>query len=200
MPSLETVTARTPIRMSIANLRTGETQDVLANPNEIEVAIDVGWNELEVPGMSHTPLQFKNVSNASIPLEFYCSEFMHGRDTLDDHSRFLQSLCYPDYDANSVLEGAPPRVLLVWPNVLSMTVVFRSLSIRFTHFSVEDGHPIRFTASAKVSEIRDVRLSSADVRAQGLRRGSSSTVGSTPQSGPWTGGDGGTSSGGAGVA
>lgn len=199
--TLETV-ARTPVRMTLANLRTGETQPVMANPDQIELAIDVGWNELVVPGQSHEPLQFQNVKNTSFPLDLYCSEYMdQGKiNSLDDHSRFLQSLCYPDYDANNVLEGAPPRILVIWPNVLSMTVVIRSLAIRYTHFSIEDGHPTRFTASAKVSEIRDVRLSSADVRAQGFRRGQSASTGSTPLTGAWTGDNGGTSSGGGNIA
>lgn len=200
MPALETV-ARNPVRVTIANLRTGETQPVMTNPEQIELVIDVGWNELEVPGQSHVPLQFKNVSNTTFPLDLYCSEYMDAGklNSLDDHSRFLQSLCYPDYDANNVLEGAPPRILVIWPNVLSMTVVIRSLGIKYTHFSIEDGHPTRFTAAVKVSEIRDVRLSSADVRAQGFRRGQSASTGSTPLTGAWSGDGGGTSSGGGSV-
>lgn len=194
-------TAAAPVRMTITNLRTGETQTVMANPRELELAFDVGWNDLEVPGQSHTPLQFKNVGNVGFPLELYCSEFMNDRITLDDHSRFLQSLCYPDYDASNVLEGAPPRVLIVWPNVMSLTVIFRSFSIRYTHFALDDGRPIRFTASVKVSEIRDMRLSAADVRAQGFRRGASASTGATPTSGgAWAGGNGGTSNGGTGAA
>jgi hypothetical protein len=104
---------------------------------------------------------------------------------MDDFERFLESLCYPDFAANGILEGAPPRILIVWPKVLSMQVVVKgTFSLKRTQFA-SDGHCTRFTATLPVSEIRDGRLSAADVRTQGLRRSAASI--STPSSGGGTG-------------
>lgn len=171
--------ARPAVKVTLVNLRTMEEQPVLANPTELETAIDVGWNNLIVPGLSHEPMQYKNTGNVGFTLTLECSEFDFDSIVLDDHERFLTSLCYPEYDANSILEGAPPRVLVVWPKVLSMQIVVMSLRIKRTQFA-SDGRALRFVATVAVAEIRDVRLSAGDVRTQGLRRSTSSSSGTTP--------------------
>ena len=177
--------ARPHVRVTLCNVRTMEEQPALANPTELETTIEVGWNKLAVPGLSHEVMQYKNTGNVGFPLTIECSEFDYSAEVMDDFERFLESACYADYQPNGILEAAPPRLLIVWPKVLSMLIVVESLSIKRTQFAAEDGRTLRYTASIKVTEIRDARITAADVRAQGLRRSAAS-----PPKGPASGGTG----------
>ena len=91
---------------------------------------------------------------------------------MDDWRRFLLSLCYPSGAAGSIVDGGPPRVLFVWPELFSMTVVVSGLKIRHTRFA-RTGGTTRYFATLTVEEIRDVRITSEDVRRQGTRRSTS---------------------------
>lgn len=171
-----------PVRVSITNLRTLETKEVLANPRELEIAVDVEWTEQKVPGLSHVPLQYENTGNVGFPLELYLSEYQYSKEVVDDWRNFLWAFAYPDYDASDILEGAPARMMIVWPNVLSLTCVLRSIRMKHVSFAL-DGRATRSIATIQTNEIRDVRIGASDVRAQGVRRAQATSAGSTPTSG-----------------
>jgi hypothetical protein len=162
--------ARPHVKVTLVNMRTMEEQPVLANPQDLETALEVNWNNLVVPGLSHEILQYRNTSNVSFPLALECTEFDFSREVMDDFERFLEACCYPDYGAQGILQGAPPNILIVWPKVLSMTVVIKSFNVKRTQFAADDGRCIRYTANLKVEEKRDGRLGASDVRARGMRR------------------------------
>ncbi len=162
---------QTPIRMSIANVSTGDSIEAQFNPTEFEEAIEVVWARQTVPGLSHQPLQFVHTGNTKFTLELNF-EAQDPTVSLEENHyarRFLQSLCYPRRGAQDVLGGAPPRALFVWPSVISLTCVVTALSFKYGRFNL-DGTPIQFTAKVSLEEIRDVRLLSEDVLADGTQR------------------------------
>lgn len=164
----------TPPRMHLIDLTTGEDREVMFNPEQITEEVQVAYTKLTVPGMSHQPIQYTNTGNHAIPIELYMeAHTARARDTLDDWRRFVLSLAYPKGNAGSINDGAPPRVLFVWPNVWSFSCVLLGLRIASTQFSVEDLRITRCTATLTLEEIRDVRLTSEDVRRNGTRRSSS---------------------------
>ena len=167
---LEIVSER-PARMSIANVSSGESVEAQFNPTEFEEALDVNWTRQTVPGLSHQPLQFVNTNNAKFTLElnFEVLDDTTDIDQIHYSRRFLQSLCYPQQGAEDIAGGGPPRVLFVWPNVVSLTCVITSLSFKYGRFNV-DGMPIQFTSKVALEEIRDVRLLSEDVLSNGTQR------------------------------
>lgn len=159
-----------PRRMYLTDLRTAETFEAQFNPTELEESIDVAYSELGVPGLPHAPLQYSGTSNKKFEFELFVST--HGaleRGLGEDFRRFLESLCYPAAVADTVLTGAPPRVLFVWPRLVSLTCVIRTLKFRHQRFAI-DGGTTRYVASVSVSEIRDARLTSDDVRRVGTIR------------------------------
>lgn len=165
------VASRAPARMSLANLATGEAIEAQFNPTELEEALEVNWARQVVPGLSHQPLQYVHTGNDKFTLELYfesldptadLAQLLHAR-------RFLQSLCYPRRGAQEVVGGTPPRVLFVWPTVVSLTTVIAALSFKYSRFNLA-GTPTEFTAKVTLEEIRDVRLVSEDVLANGTRR------------------------------
>ena len=157
--------------MAIANVATGESVEAQFNPTEFEEALEVNWARQTVPGLSHQPLQFVNTGNAKFTLElnFEVQDPNADLDQIHHARRFLQSLCYPRRGAEDVASGGPPRALFVWPNVVSLTCVVTALSFKYGRFNVE-GTPVQFTAKVTVEEIRDMRLLSEDVLADGTRR------------------------------
>ncbi|TMQ08631.1 MAG: peptidoglycan-binding protein [Deltaproteobacteria bacterium] len=169
------VAAQTPARMSIANVSSGESIEAQFNPTELEEALEVNWARQTVPGLSHQPLQFVNTGNLKFTLEL---QFEARSATADidrnlQARRFLQSLCYPRRGAANVAGGGPPRVLFVWPTFVSLTCVIASLSFKYSRFNLA-ATPIQFSAKLALEEIRDVRLLSEDVLANGTQRSGAS--------------------------
>lgn len=165
----------TPRKMSLADISNGDFIEAQYNPVKLKRKIQVVWNKLKVLGHSHEPLQYSNTSNVSFAfdLAFSCwddrASPVQMAKIIDNAQRFLQSLCYSKRGGQDIVSGAPPRVLFVWPKLVSLTARIEEIEIEDTDFNVE-GASIRFTASIKLEEIRDARLFSEDVRATGMRR------------------------------
>ncbi len=165
------VAGQRPARMSIANVSSGDSIEAQFNPTEFEEALEVNWARQTVPGLSHQPLQYVNTGNTKFTLElnFEAQDPATSLDQIHLARRFLQSLCYLRRGAEDVIGGGPPRALFVWPNVVSLTCVITALSFKYGRFNIE-GTPIQFTAKVALEEIRDVRLLSEDVLADGTQR------------------------------
>lgn len=159
-----------PERMHLIDLSTAEDFEVLFNPEVIQEDLQVIYARQTVPGLSHQVLQYTHTGNEQVALDLYAyGEGAPGRILVDDFRRFLKSLCYPRGFAGTIDDGAPPRVLFVWPNVWTWTCVITSLRFANTQFS-QEGEIIRTVASVMLEEIRDIRLTSEEVRAHGTRR------------------------------
>lgn len=153
------------------------------NPVALEKVIKVHWNKLPVPGLSHQRHQYHHTENVQFKfdLQFEALQItLHtkgqsavrgfdGPNGIGTAARFIESLCYPAGDAQSVQDGAPPRVLFFWPNFLSITCVVAEEHWKTTMFA-QDGTPRRQTCSLTLEEIRDTRLTSSDVLRKGDRR------------------------------
>ena len=165
------VASQTPARMSIANVSSGDSIDAQFNPTEFEEALEVNWARQTVPGLSHQPLPFIHTGNTKFTLElnFEVQDPTTDLDQIHLSRRVLQSLCYPRRGAEDVIGGGPPRALFIWPNVISLTCVVTALSFKYGRFNLE-GTPVQFTAKVALEEIRDVRLLSEDVLADGTQR------------------------------
>lgn len=165
------VAGQKPARMSIANVATGESVEAQFNPTDFEEALEVNWARQTVPGLSHQPLQFVNTGNVRFTLElnFEAQDPNSNLEQMHFARRFLQSLCYPRRGAEDVVGGGPPRALFVWPTVISLTCVVTALSFKYGRFNLE-GTPVQFMAKVTLEEIRDVRLLSEDVLADGTQR------------------------------
>jgi hypothetical protein len=69
-----------------------------------------------------------------------------------------------------VASGGPPRALLVWPGLVSLTCVVTSLEFRYEQFGVR-GEVLVYRAQVNFEEIREVRVTSEEMRVQGSLRG-----------------------------
>lgn len=165
-----------PARMSLTNLATATGIEAQFNPTELEESLAVNWNRLAVLGLSHKPKQYQQTDNHEFEFELAFRAWDDTGNRLDDIAlsrRFLLSLCYSSRASagSGVSGGAPPRVLFVWPKLVSLTATINKIRIKHSAFNKE-GDPIHFAAKIELDEIRDARLYSEDVYLNGTIRSS----------------------------
>jgi hypothetical protein len=157
-----------PPRCVLVNVATAESIECLLNPTELSEKLQVNWNRLVVPGHSHQVLQFQSTSNTVLSgVEFYLDRFFasaHGNDSvLTEFRGFLRALTVPVARTQSVTETAPPRVLVIWPNVLTVECVVNSVEFQYRQFDVE-GRVLVYTATVGFEAVLDVRVTSEALR------------------------------------
>jgi hypothetical protein len=160
-----------PTRIALVNIDTAEPLWVQYNPESFEEKIDVNWAQIVIPGLSHQPMQFTHTKNYSTKLElFFNAEGREGSVAmLDEARKWLMAACYPEGQAETIDRGGPPRILFVWPTIVSMEIVLNSLSFKHELFNL-DMSMRQFRATLDMMEIRDTRITGADVRRDGTIR------------------------------
>lgn len=159
-----------PPRCSLANVATGETLDCLFNPTQLVEKVQVNWNRLVVPGLSHQVLQYQGTGNRELTgIEFYLDRFFAqeqpGDPDILEFRAFLRALTVPPGGTEGVAATAPPRVLFVWPEVLVIEAVATSVEFQYRQFGI-DGRVLVYAASVSFEEILDVRVTSEQLRAE----------------------------------
>jgi hypothetical protein len=136
----------TPARCTLANIESGETLTCLFNPNALTERVEVGYQRLGAIGQSDEQLQYTNTKNRTLPgVAFYCDGF-DGRD-IEAFRVFLRALTLPGN------QSAPPALLLVWPNVVTLEGVVTDLEFQYTQFS-RTGDALVYTATLTLEASR----------------------------------------------
>jgi hypothetical protein len=123
------------------------------------------------PGSSHEKLHYDHTENHKVTFEL-TYDALTGDGAVDDNldaRKFLMSLCYAKRGARTVREGAPSRILFVWPEMISITAVISELKFKHQRFNAE-GKSTFFKVDVSLEEIRDLRLTSEEVRQNGTQR------------------------------
>jgi hypothetical protein len=127
-----------PPRASLVNLATDEQYDFMFNPQTWKESVQAKYNRLQINGLSHERLGYKNTTNDLIPLELYLSQLaqdqMAGQGDssppIGQQKAWLQSLCYPVASQDYGYVG-PPQVLFIWPHEARM--ICKVLNASFLH-------------------------------------------------------------------
>lgn len=174
---------KTAPRVRFVNIRSGEGITAQFNPTEFEEGLEAQYNRQQVLGLSHQVLQFIGTGNHHFTMELFWNRGVTPEvreedlanigiseiSELAEAKAFFESLMYPTGGATSITSGAPPRVLVVWPGVLSMTCVLMAMNTTNERFNSR-GETVEATMSLQFEEIRDVRITSQEVRQFGARR------------------------------
>jgi hypothetical protein len=160
-----------PPRLVIFNLNENEGYEVQFNPTQFQESLSVNYDRMDVMGFSHKPLQYNSTSNMVIQMDlFFLSQDAPTHVSGQKVRRFLYSLCYAPKNTQAIVSGQPPRVLVVWPNTMSLTAKLTKLDITNTRFNIL-GQITEFTAAVEFEEVMDVRWTSEDALAQGIQKG-----------------------------
>jgi hypothetical protein len=166
---LEVAGIRAP-RCFLINVETAESIDCLFNPTQISEKVQVNWNLVTVPGLSHQLLQFQSTGNRQLSgVEFYLDRFFAKEQSDDadilDFRGFLRALTVPPKGADGVPATAPPRTLFVWPTVLSIETVLTDVEFQYKQFAA-DATVLVYTATVTFEEVLDARVTSEDKRTE----------------------------------
>lgn len=150
-----------PSRCSLVNVETAESIDCLFNPTQFSEKVQVNWNRVTVPGLSHQLLQFQSTGNRQLSgVEFYLDRFFATEQVANPDilafRGFLRALTVPPKGTEGVPATAPPRTLFIWPNVLTMETVLTDLEFQYKQFAA-DGTVMVYTATVTFEEILDAR-------------------------------------------
>ena len=157
-----------PPRCALVNVVTGESIECLFNPTQLTEKVQVNWNRLAVPGMSHQLLQYQSTGNRELSsVEFYLDRTFAAEQPGDvdimDFRAFLRALTVPPEATEGVAATAPPRTLFIWPGVLTIEAVLTGVEFQYRQFGA-DGRALVWLASVNFEEILDVRVSSESLR------------------------------------
>ena len=163
--------AARPPRITLHNIGSGETVEMPFFPSSLTEGIIVSYARQKIVGMSHTTLQYGNTENYTLPgLDFFFrATTPEELDANLEARKFLMSLCYSREGSQGVRGGGPPRILFIWPQLISLTTKITNLRITHTKFNVR-GAPTVSSAKFDLEEIRDARLTSEEVRTFGTIR------------------------------
>jgi hypothetical protein len=157
-----------PPRCVLVNVGTGEAVECLFNPTQLTERVSVNYNRLTVPGLSHQPLQYQSTGNRTVPnVEFYLDRYFavsqpEAPEILAFRS-FVRALTVPPAGTHGVVDTAPPRALVVWPNVLTVEAVVTDVEFQYRQLGV-DNTVLIYTAQVTFEEILDVRVTSESRR------------------------------------
>jgi hypothetical protein len=175
-----------PERMTLANLETGDVITAQFNPVEIKESLGVNFERLEILGLSHKPLQYKNTDNLQIQFDLGFDAISErdvvfttsapadgdnvGVNATGGARKFLLHLCYPRKGAQDVSRGGPPRVYMFWPNLYALTCRIVKLELEHRRFALSMD-PVNFTAKVSIEEASSVRIFSEDILGSGTLKG-----------------------------
>jgi hypothetical protein len=164
------VLSQRPELMFLSNLQTGEDLIMQFNPTEFQRKIRSLWSRKNVLGESIRPLDYLGTANQTLQMQLYyraedAQQYAEGEDAM----RYLESLLYPPAEADSIGGARPPRVLFVWPNSVSLTVVIEEIAFTHQMFDLQ-GRTIQFTANLKMEVASLRRITQEEIRERGARR------------------------------
>ena len=152
--------------LSVAELK--ESYRVVAqfNPEQIEHVIKVLWAEPKIPGLSHQPHYYLGTENRTMRFDLKWDALamvttMKGLPDAISRVLFarawLDAITVPLEDGKDRKDAKPPRVLMFWPNYMSLTCHIHSVAFRDKEFA-PDGHILAFDATVECKEVRDKRI------------------------------------------
>jgi hypothetical protein len=154
---MEFLSARAP-RCTLVNVETQERFECLLNPEGLAEKITVNYRRHVVPGLGYQPLQYESTSNRQVPsLEFVLDQRFSPSDEGAAHIlRFRTFLLAFTKPVVPEIPSAPPRVLVVWPHVLTLEGVLSDVEFRYQALTA-DGSVLAYVATCTFEEVLELR-------------------------------------------
>lgn len=170
MALLQGIVGQDPDRLTFIDVATGDSLTVQYNPTEVTENLASQYNRAGILGLSHQPLQYAQTENMKVGFELaFDSLAQPGRYDIMAARRFLMRFHYARRGGTDIRAGAPGRVIVVWPNLYTLTCKLMTTVNKFSRFQ-QDGTPTFFTAGVAFEEVRDKYLYADDVAIVGTIR------------------------------
>jgi len=164
--------SRTPVRVVLADA--GSLSDNIkcaANPQTLQVSVRATYGKLAPVGWSQQIVQYGSTESVNLPIELYFSAQQiwrfkdHNVVSLDQGVDFLASFLQPKGQGL-----APPRLLLIWPKMLTIVLGVEEFQVTHTQFYRSLQASI-CTVTLQATEIETQFVSSRTRRDGGFRGG-----------------------------
>jgi hypothetical protein len=154
---MDFLSARAP-RCVLVNVESQERFECLLNPEGLTEKISVNYRRQVVPGLGYQPLQYESTSNRQVPsLEFVLDQRFSPSEGGAAHIlRFRSFLLTLTQPTDSEIPSAPPRVLVVWPDVLTLEGVLSEVEFRYQALTA-DGAVLAYIATCTFEEVIELR-------------------------------------------
>ena len=168
--------SNTPVRLSITDIDDNETIFAQFNPQELERQVRVNYAKKAVLGASGQPHEYLQTDNTAIRFSlFFYADTTAGIEELKKGINFLESLCYAKEAPQSIAQGAPPQVLLVWPRTLALVVRIINLNFQHQRWNLV-GDTTQCTVEVNSEVIAVNRITKSPVRQSGANRAPAGVV------------------------
>lgn len=105
----------------------------------------------------------RQLSGVEFYLDRYFAAEQPGDVNILEFRAFLRALTVPPEGTEDVAATAPPRVLFIWPEVVTVECVVASVEFTYKQLAV-DGTVLVYAASVTFEEILDTRVTSEELR------------------------------------
>lgn len=157
-----------PAPVTLVNLVTTESLEVQFNPEQLEEAFGANFAKLVVPGLSHQRKHFVHTEEPVYTFDLFNHCLGSGQtgpaamQTIRAARRFLMALAHPWRGAESIERGGSPRVLFIWPQLISLPCKLTKCVFRYTMFSATSA-PTLWNAKVTLEVDRDEFVSMEDI-------------------------------------
>jgi hypothetical protein len=145
-------------RCTLVNVESQERFECLLNPEGLSEKIGVNYRRHVVPGLGYQPLQYESTSNRQVPsVEFVLDQrFSPSENGAEQILRFRTFLLAFTIPVVPQIPSAPPRILVVWPHVLTLEGVLSDVEFRYQALTA-DGAVLAYVATCTFEEVLELR-------------------------------------------
>lgn len=159
--------AAKPPSMTLVNMVTTNSLEVQFNPEQLTEQLGANYAKLTVPGLSHQRKHFVYTEEPAYTFDLWNHALDSGQNGLKslqsirEDRRFLMSLVHP-WRTDDMTRGGAPRVLFIWPHLISLPCKVTKLSFKYTMFNTS-GAPTAWTCGVSIEVDRDSFVSMEDI-------------------------------------
>lgn len=163
--------ATKPPSMTLVNMVTTDSLEVQFNPEQLTEVLGANYAKLTVPGLSHQRKHFVYTEEPAYSFDLFNNSLDSGYNGLTamqairSDRRFLYSLVHP-WRSDGIARGGAPRVLFIWPQLVSLPVKIMKLSFKYTQFN-KNAAPCAWTCGVQLEVDRDAFVSMEDILNEG---------------------------------
>lgn len=157
--------------MTMVNMVNNQAMEAQFNPSEFSETLGANYARQTVVGLSHQVLQFVHTENLRFDIELYFQSADGGEFQQQSNlaaRKFIHAAVHP-WRADSIRRGGAPRMLFIWPNLISLQCVVTSAKFSYIRFN-RTLSPVVLTVKLTLEEIRDAHVTMEDILAQGTFR------------------------------
>lgn len=160
--------AAKPASVTLVNMVTTDSIEVQFNPEQLEEQLGANYAKLTVPGLSHQRSHFVHTEENAYSFDLFNHALGSGKEMgpdflkgIREDRRFLMALVHP-WRAEGIDRGGAPKVLFIWPQLVSLPCKVLKLGFKYTLFN-KQGAPVAWTCKVSLEVHRDSFVSMEDV-------------------------------------